>query len=76
MRDEVYLERMKPVRNLCPWLKRCLWRFTGMSTENMQSHLNWYVCLFRVSQARDRRPETARVLRHMMMADASFRSSR
>ena len=75
VRDPVYLEKMELGNNLCSWLKRYLWRFTGMSMENMQSYLNWYVYLFRVNQARDRWPETARVLRHMMMTDASFRSS-
>jgi hypothetical protein len=68
-------ESMELVNNLCSWLKRYLWRFTGMSMSNMQSYLNWYVYLFRVNQARDRWPETARVVRHMLMADASFRSS-
>ena len=73
--DPEYLESMELVNNLCSWLKRYLWRFTGMSMSNMQSYLNWYVYLFRVNQAKDRWPETARVVRHMMMSDASFRSS-
>ena len=53
-----------------------LWRYTGMSPANMQLYLDWYVYLFRVNQARDRWDPTARVLRHMMMAPARFRSSR
>lgn len=53
-----------------------LWRYTGMSPANMQLYLDWYVYLFRVNQARDRWDPTARVLRHMMMAPACFRSSR
>ncbi len=73
--DPEYLESMELVNNLCSWLKRYLWRFTGMSMSNMQSYLNWYVYLFRVNQAKDRWPETARVVRHMMMSDATFRSS-
>lgn len=75
VRDPEHLESMALANSLCPWIKRCLWRFTGMPMPNMQSYLNWHVYLFRVSQARDRWPETARVVRHMMMSDASFRSS-
>lgn len=29
--NPVYLERMEMVNDLCSWLKRYLWRFTGMS---------------------------------------------
>lgn len=29
--DPIYLERMEIVNDLCSWLKRYLWRFTGMS---------------------------------------------
>lgn len=75
VRDPEYLENMAMVNNLCSWLKRYLWRFTGMSMSNMQSYLNWYVYLFRVNQTRDRWPETARVVRHLLMSSASFRSS-
>ncbi|WP_050340945.1 IS1595 family transposase [Olsenella sp. oral taxon 807] len=73
--DPVYLERMSLVNNLCSWLKRYLWRFTGMDPKNLQSYLNWYVYLFRVNQARDRWPETERVVRHLLMTDARFHSS-
>jgi len=75
-RDPAYLEAMETVNSMCPWLKRYLWRFTGMSPANMRLYLDWYVYLFRVNQARDRWDPTARVLRHMMMAPARFRSSR
>lgn len=74
-RDRAYLENMELVNDLCSWLKRYLWRFTGMKPDNMQSYLNWYVYLFRVNQARDRWPETERVVRHLLMTDATFRSS-
>lgn len=50
--DPVYLERMEIVNDLCSWLKRYLWRFTGMSHRNLQAYLDWHVCLFRVNQAR------------------------
>lgn len=76
VRDPVYLAQLAMVNDLCSWLKRYLWRFTGMSMSNMQSYLNWYVYLFRVNQARDRWPETERVVRHLLMTDATFRSSR
>ena len=75
VRDPVYLESMAMVNNLCSWIKRYLWRFTGMSPENLQSYLNWYVYLFRVNQAREKWPETERVVRHLLMSDTSFRSS-
>lgn len=42
------------VNDPCSWLKRHLWRFTGMSPRNLQAYLDWYVYLFRVNQARDR----------------------
>lgn len=74
VRDPVYLECLEMVNNLCSWIKRYLWRFTGMSMSNLQSYLNWYVYLFRVNQASDRWPETERVARHLLMVDASFRS--
>ena len=73
--DPIYLECMSLVNNLCSWLKRYLWRFTGMDPSNLQSYLNWYVYLFRVKQARDKWPETERVVRHLLMTDAYFRSS-
>lgn len=60
---------------LSSWLRRHLWRFTGMDPENPQSYLNWFVYLFRVNQAGGRWPETARAVRHLLMTDASFRSS-
>lgn len=72
--DPGYLANMAMVNDLCSWIKRYLWRFTGMSMANMQSYLNWYVYLFRVNQARDRWPRTARVVRHLMMTDARFRT--
>ena len=70
--DPVYLGRMEMVNDLCSKLKCCLWRFTGMSHRNLQAYLDWHVCLFRVNQARDRWDPTARVLRHILMADATY----
>ena len=75
-KDPVYLERVAMVNNLCSWIKRCLWRFTGMEMKYLQSYLNWYVYLFRVKQAREKWPEIARAVRHILMTEGHFRSSR
>ena len=75
VKDPIYLECMAMVNNLCSWLKRYLWRFTGMDPANLQSYLNWYVYLFRVNQARDKWPRLERVVRHLMKADATYRTS-
>ena len=65
---------MEVVNDPCSWLKRYLWRFTGMSPRNLQAHLNWYDFLFRVNQARNRWDPTARVARRILMVDATYRS--
>lgn len=57
-----------------PRLKRHLGRFTGMSPENLQSHLNRFVYLFRVNQAKDKWPETEREVRHLLQVEAHHRS--
>lgn len=75
VRDPVYLEAMALVNNLCSWLKRYLWRFTGMDPDNLQSYLNVYVYLFRVKRDDERWPKIARVVRHLFATDARFRSS-
>ncbi len=74
VRDPVYLECMAMVNSLCSWLKRYLWRFTGMDPQNLQSYLNWYVYLLRVNLSKDRWPKVERVVRHLMMTDAYFRT--
>ena len=72
--DPVYLKQMEMVNDLCSWPKRYLWRFTGMSPRGLQAYLDWYAYLFRVNQARGRWNPTARVVRHILMADATYRS--
>lgn len=72
--DPAYLDAMEMANNLSSWLKRYLWRFTGMDPANLQSYLNWFVYLFRVRQAEDIWPKTARVVRHLLMADATYRT--
>lgn len=72
--DKAYLEAMGLANNLCSWLRRNLFRFPGMKRANFQSYLNWFVCLFRVRRDEETWPKTARVLRHLLMSDAHFRS--
>ena len=75
VRDPAYLEAMELVNNLCSWLKRYLWRFTGMDPANIQSYLDLYVYFFRVKRDDERWPKIARVVRHLVMTEARFRSS-
>ncbi len=75
VRDQEYLDSMMIMNSLCSWINRYLWRFTGMDMKNLQSYLNWFVYLFRVHQSEEKWPKIARVVRHMLMTDASFRSS-
>ena len=75
VRDPVYLEHMAMADNLCSWLRQYLFRFPGMKKANLQSYLNWSVHLFRVRRDEEKRPKTARVLRHLLMVDAHSRSS-
>lgn len=62
------------VSNLCPWIKRHPWRFTGMDMKYVRSYLNWRVHLFRVKRTNERWPEIAKVARHLLMTDAHFLS--
>ena len=64
---------MEPASNLRSRPKRYLWRFTGMDPENLQSYLDLYVCFFRVERDDERWPKIARVVRHLLMAEARFR---
>lgn len=72
--DPAYLEAMEMVNNLSSWLKRHLRRFTGVDPANLQSYLDWFVYLFRVRQAQNRWPKAARAVRHLIMADATYRT--
>ena len=74
VRDPACLEAMEMVNSLRSWPKRHLWRFTDMDPANPRSCLDWFVYLFRVRQAQDRWPKTARVVRHLIMADATYRT--
>ena len=44
-----------------------------MDPESLQSCLNLYVCFFRVKRDDERWPKIARVVRHLLMAEARFR---
>ena len=71
--DPVRLERMEIVNDLRSRLKRCLWRYSGMPLWNPQPYLVWRVNLFRVHRACCKWDPTARVVRHVLMADATYR---
>lgn len=75
-RDPEYLEHMAMVNNLCSWVRRYLRGYVGMDLKYLKSYLNWYAYLFRVKRDDEKWPKVERVLRHLFMADASFRSSR
>lgn len=66
-------EAMGPASNLCSRPKRHLRRFTGMDPENLQSYLDLYVYFFRIERDDERWPKIARVVRHLLMAEARFR---
>jgi hypothetical protein len=74
-KDPAYLEGMELINSLCSWLKRYLWRFPGMNPENLQSYLNWFVYLFRVRRDKEKWPKVERVVRHLMLAETTFRCS-
>ena len=46
---------------------------TQVSPRNPQAYLDWHVCLFKVNQVRDRWDPTARVVRHILTTDATYR---
>lgn len=70
----LHIEAMAMAYNLCSWLKWCLWQLTGMSPENLQSNLNWFVYLFMVSQAKGKWHETESAVRHLLQVEAHYRS--
>ena len=74
--DPVYLESMAMINDFCAWLKRYLHRFPGMSKENLQSYLNWYVYLFRIKQSDEKWPKVGRVVRHLLCNEKEFSTSK
>lgn len=75
-RDPACLEGMEMVDSLCSWIKRRLRRFPGMRPEHLQDYLDWCVNLFRVKRDNERWPKLERVVRRLVMTDASYRRSR
>ena len=73
-KDPVYLEAMQMINNYNSWIKRFLLRYPGMKKANLQSYLNWFAYLFRVKRDEDKWPKTERVIRHLLITDARFRS--
>ena len=73
LKDKNYLENMALINNMCSWLKRYIYRFIGMRTDNLQSYLNWFVYLFRVKGATDRWPKMNRILRHLVLTDTTYK---
>lgn len=65
--DPACLKNLAPVNNLCSWIKRYLWRFPGMETRYLQDCLDWYVHAFRVNHAKDKWPQTQRIIRHLIL---------
>ena len=45
-----------------------------MDPTNPQSYSNWFVYLFRVHRAEEKWPKTAKVVRHLLMTDAHYRT--
>ena len=76
-KDEEYLEKMALVNYYCGWLKRYLERFVGMDQEgHLQDYLNWYVYRFALSRDQETWPVLGRLVRHLLLIPATFRSSR
>ena len=73
LKDKNYLENMALINNMCSWLKRYIYRFIGMRTDNLQSYLNWFVYLFRVKGSADRWPKMNRILRHLVLTDTTYK---
>ncbi len=73
IKDTEYLENMALINNMCSWLKRYIYRFIGMRTENLQSYLNWFIYLFRVKGNVDKWPKMDRILRHLVLNDGQYK---
>ena len=71
-KDELYLEKMSLINNMCSWLKRYIRRFVGMDINNLQSYLNWFIYLQRVKASDDKYPKNERILRHLLLSNVRF----
>lgn len=67
------LVAMLLINSFCSWVQRYIQGFSGMDTEYLQDYLNWFVYLFRCRSDSAKWPIIKRVLRHMLLEDASLR---
>lgn len=67
--DPDYLQHMALVNYLCSWIRRYVGRFPAMRSENPQTYLNWWVCLFRVHQDEGGWTVEERVVRHLALPE-------
>ena len=63
VKDNSYRAAMELTDGYRSWAKRFLWCFPGMKAKNLQSYLNWFVCLSRVKRDQDKWPKTESVIR-------------
>ena len=70
--DPVCLERMALVKHLRSWIRRYVERFARMRSENLQAHLDWFVCLHRVHRDKKRWPAEERVVRHLALSNGTY----
>lgn len=79
--DEVHLSAKKTeedltamllINSFCSWVQKYLASFTGMDTEYLQDYLNWFVYLFKCRSDSEKWPVVKRILRHMLLEDASL----
>lgn len=73
VKDDEYLEAMNLINSLSSWIKRYLYRFSGMKMKNVQSYLNWFVYLFRVKKDDDKYPIIERIIRHLLLDEGQFK---
>ena len=64
---------MNLINSLSSWIKRYLYRFTGMKMKNIQSYLNWFVYLFKVKKDDEKYPMVERIIRHLLLDEGQFK---
>ena len=71
----VYLERMAMVNNLCSWLKRYLWSSRACRCRTSVGYPQLVRLPVQGQAGLERWPETAGVVRHLLLTEARFTSS-
>lgn len=71
-KDQVDIDSMALINNMCGWLKRYINRFIGMDVNNLQSYLNWFIYLHRVKEYEATWPKNGRILRHLVLESTRF----